>query len=434
MYYLNNLLLFLSILFFSSSILLYVKFIKNRGLDLSYYSFIFYYYCIFAVVGSFFILSGAVDDFYFVQPIAQRIDLKYFGALLINASLFVFICVFLLLDLIFNVSYKKDMKIFLEKEAVQIGFGVELFVLFVFFTTSFYFLYTIWPSPFYLSLTGSGAIEIALRRNEVTESFSGIGFLKTLSIMSSNIVFCYSAFKILFERKFIYLFLLLLSSFVLLSTAEKSLIIFSVLSFIVFMYYRGGVGFVKIFTILALVFVLVLFMYFLFFEGDGFEQVFYLIFERVFIAQTIAVYLALDYYNIGNYLYFSSMDSMVFRLFGSEFDLRASEHLMEVYYPGMREMGSWNVNGIFLHEAYSNFGWFGIIFSMIYFPLINFLFVRVFFKIKKNIMVLCIFSYFTVSQTTLLTSFNYMLFNTANILFVIAFLLPILLIGKLKIK
>ena len=102
---------------------------------------------------------------------------------------------------------------------------------------------------------------------------------------------------------------------------------------------------------------------------------------------------------------------------------RASEIFMNQYLPSMVVNGGWNVNGFFAHETFSNFGYVGIVLGSVYGGVVNSLLCIYFRSREKSLLTMSFFSFYIVSVTTTLSSFNSMLFNTQLILVFIIYLL-----------
>lgn len=83
--------------------------------------------------------------------------------------------------------------------------------------------------------------------------------------------------------------------------------------------------------------------------------------------------------------------------FGSDAQIRSGRVIMEIYgSSGVYEGSAGVMNSIFLGEAYANFGWFGVIFSIIW---IGFVIAAIFalcIKLRKTPATVAMFAYFTV--------------------------------------
>jgi hypothetical protein len=131
--------------------------------------------------------------------------------------------------------------------------------------------------------------------------------------------------------------------------------------------------------------------------------------ERIFVGQVVAVYGAFDVYP--RYLSHIGFDSLQLLSGASVIRQVASSELLTFFYNEMRDWGAWNVNGIFIHEAWANWGWYGIIFSPIYAALVNGVFLRFILSLKKTPLTLGVFSFFSGNILYFMTGFNGYIFN-----------------------
>lgn len=77
----------------------------------------------------------------------------------------------------------------------------------------------------------------------------------------------------------------------------------------------------------------------------------------------------------------------------------------------------------FAHETFSNFGYIGIVLGSMYGGIVNGLLCIYFRAREKTVLTMSFYSFYVVSVTTVLSSFNSMLFNTQLILVFIIFLI-----------
>lgn len=91
-----------------------------------------------------------------------------------------------------------------------------------------------------------------------------------------------------------------------------------------------------------------------------------------------------------------------------------------VNFDGIRNGTAGVYNGLFLGEAFANFGMLGIFIAMIHVPIMFFLMNFVFVKLKKTPITLALFAYFTVSFLfTLHGGYTDYIWNTMWVLVVI---------------
>jgi hypothetical protein len=286
----------------------------------------------------------------------------------------------------------------------------------------------------FIALSTSDVLQVAMKKKELLTSYSGIGVIRTISIISAQLLFSYIWLKgRLLKFNYFDIILILFIFFVLASSAEKGLILLPIIYVIIIEHIISEKKYLKKNIFLyALLLLSLAVVYFLFMgDNDGFIS---LIFERIVVAQTIATYLSLDYYSINNYIGFASMDNSILRMFDNRVELRSSEIFVE-YYPGLELLGAVNVNGVYIHEAYSNFGVLGVLVSPFFYA---FSFILIYNLISpSNLDKLSLFRtsflvYFSTDIVNLATSFNYMLFSTKTVLVFLIFFLGLVTCRLIK--
>ena len=227
-----------------------------------------------------------------------------------------------------------------------------------------------------------------------------------------------------FKKHFIFfIFITFISILALTINGEKAPLVFYFLGLLVsYSSVRKISKKVYVFSAL-LIFSLMLVMYIILFQFDNPNYLIYILVERLFIAQEAAVFYAADYFSSHSTLGFSSMDTIFNKILNITPAARASEIFMNQYLPSMVVNGGWNVNGFFAHETFSNFGYVGIVLGSVYGGVVNSLLCIYFRSREKSLLTMSFFSFYIVSVTTTLSSFNSMLFNTQLILVFIIYLL-----------
>ena len=430
------LVLAISIILFLIATILYVR--VNGNELVSYYSFIYYFYIAFGIIGAYAVYFGYFDASYFVSPISEKIKVKEYGLLSLNYGLFgIFLGASFVSVFVRKSIYKKYLATEIysrpKKETMNTVLFVSMFLLSV-----FYYIYITHPSPMLMAIQGYSPTEVALRRIEVTKDFQGVGIFSTLAITLSFIFPYYLFARTLAEKtwfsKYLFLAILLVSVLVLTLDGQKATIIFMLLGFLyVYRLCGGEIKFFGIFVLLAIILITLGFLYVVVMGTDLDNQLFALVLERIFGAQAVAAFLVFDFYSPNNFIFFNSMTGSIFKLLVSHPVPRSSELLMEIYYPGLKEIGGWNVNGIFVHEAYSNFGWGGILIGSIYVGIANAILCNFFLSIKKTPLNISFFVYFSISFASILTSFNDQIINTRSILIFLLFL-TFVIFNKIAIR
>ncbi|MEY1424489.1 O-antigen polymerase [Morganella morganii] len=387
---------------------------------INYYTIVFWFPVLFCIIGAFIIRSGIIDNSYFIYPIKEQDDSKKLALLLTTASFSIMIFTIWIIE----ITFKKYKKINISWMFYTLGdissskktVTFSLWILTAIFFS--YYIYSITPSPLYLALNGSSATEIAIRRIEVTRDYTGIGYFKTLALTLPFILTYYSICEF-FNKKGPILPLIIsivISIITTLLNGEKAPLLFYFIGVIITISYLKPLKLRNTIFLLIITTVCTLSLYIVFFDSSNFLYLLYIIVERLFIAQESAMFYATTYYANHDYIGLSSMNNIITKILLIEPSPRASEIFMSEYLPNMVDNGGWNVNGYFAHEAYSNFGILGVIFGSIYAGIINALTCIFFRYSKKSSLSISFFAFYSISITTVLTSFNYMLFNTQLIL------------------
>ncbi|MBW5408393.1 O-antigen polymerase [Morganella morganii] len=393
---------------------------------INYYTIVFWFPVLFCIIGAFIIRSGIIDNSYFIYPIREQESSKKLALLLTTASFSIMMFTIWITEITFE-KYKKistnwisytNSNIFKSKKIVTISLWILTAIFFL------YYVYSISPSPLYLAFNGSSATEIAIRRIEVTRDYTGIGYFKTLALTLPFILTYYSICEFFNKRKSILPLTasIIISIITILLNGEKAPLLFYFIGIVITISYLKPLKLRNILLLLLITIISILALYIIFFESSNLSYLLYIIAERIFIAQESAMFYATTYYTTHDYIGLSSMNNIITKILLIEPSPRASEIFMSEYLPNMIDNGGWNVNGYFAHEAYSNFGICGVIFGSIYAGIINAL-ICIFFRCSnKNTLNISFFSFYSISITTVLTSFNYMLFNTQLILLFLIYL------------
>lgn len=99
------------------------------------------------------------------------------------------------------------------------------------------------------------------------------------------------------------------------------------------------------------------------------------------------------------FLHGASMPNPLNRMvFGQDGVMRSGRIIMEtINFLGIRQGTTGVYNGLFLGEAYANFGKWGLFFSMLHIPAMFFLINFIFLKLEKNPITVALYTYFTVN-------------------------------------
>ncbi len=409
-----------------------------RFKQLNYYCVLYWSMLIFCVVGSFIIYSGAMDDSFFIEPIANNVEAKSLGILITTLSFLIFFVSAFIIEVFYSLYTRYRFEkvkwelhysrpIIMSSNTVLLALCVLSIVLVI------YYIVSIYPAPLLIVFQGASADQVAVRRLEVTKDYSGIGYFKTLAGILPVILsyYCFISYLKFKKHLPLFIFIAIISMLTLTINGEKAPLVFYFLGLLVsYSSVREVSKKVYVFSLL-LIFSFILTMYIILFQFDDLEYILNILTERLFIAQEAAVFYAADYFSTHSALGLSSMDTVFNKILNIIPAPRASELFMYQYLPGMVENGGWNVNGFFAHETFSNFGFMGVIFGSTYGGIVNSLLCIYFRTREKTLLTMSFYSFYIVSITTVLSSFNAMLFNTQLILvFIIYILLSFIDRGK----
>lgn len=407
--------------------LTYRAIIKVSGsLSLDFISFWFYIYIIFAFLGSCVIILGFGSDSYFVLPIAKNHDVILVGSYFVLYGGVVALLAFLGFIKIFNANkiYSENLTKTCEVNKSQTNTILILACLFL--LVFIYFQISIFPSPLVMAFTNGTAEEIALRRIIVTKDLSIIAntyIISVGSLLAYIVPYSYLALSSINKKYYAHALLTFTVSIIyILSTGEKGPFLFFIFgALICYGYSRGQIK--RISVKLILFSILILFVIYLLFVSNDIQQILSLIFDRIFIAQVISVYLSYDYYSYSGDIGLLSLANILTKIFDISVIPPASEQLMAHYFPEMIALGGWNINGLYISEAWSNFGVLGVLLSPILVGFENAILIKALTSFKKSPIQCAFYAFFTIKCTYFLTSFNAYLYHSDWIVTVIVLLL-----------
>lgn len=407
----------------------------NSILELNYFSISFFVYFLLGYLGALIAIIGGASNSYFISGILYNQNIVNIGSFYILwAGLGMFYS-FIIFMLIFDSKHNYKWDNFLKRNSIDDK--SEFIIILIFSTISLfsicYYQIKIYPSPLILAIQGD-VLGAALRRIEVTKDLNE--FANTYIIAFGVIISQLFSIQLVIRNnkkmreKFLKVVMILLSILFLLTTSEKAPIIFYLFS--IYMASNVGKGRrVKVNIKFGVyLFFLLLSIYYIFVSSNLLE-IKNLIFERVFFAQMAVVYYSLDYYNYSNFIGLSSLGGIFNKIFGLTPVQPYSEVLLKVYFNEMLAGGGWNINGIYIAEAWSNFGKLGVFLSPIYIGVVLAISYILLFKVKgtfgKSLMI-----FFTASSFSFITSLNLYIYNTNLVLIVIIILFRILILQILR--
>ena len=311
-----------------------IAFVLRMGVfrTLNFFSFNLAVFLVFSFISSLLIIFGLFDGFYYLIPIQEKKDVILLGAIFhLWASLGILITL-IVMDGVFNKFKIVREGFYSGSSRIPVSVAALFFVLF--FISSLIYLYQSYPSYLVMLIKGAGSIEISHRRLELTSGYEGIGLVKTLSINLSLLLFFlfgyYSSVKVRFYY-FVFLLFTFVSIAILTVTGEKFYLVAPFLFFIF-----GRYSHLNKLPPLKYVFFIFLISLFLYFAQFGFGlEIFKNFISRLFLAQSVAVYLSVDQVFQGSeFFYFNShRSSLVQFVLGIEnpVDLISSQ-FVDLYY------------------------------------------------------------------------------------------------------
>lgn len=209
--------------------------------------------------------------------------------------------------------------------------------------------------------------------------------------------------------------------------AKASLLFYIMVFVFIYIYFVGGIKRRWMIAILAVGFTSFFAIYLIFGVNTPITDIYNGVMGRVFFTQVGTLSYNFDLFP-GNMPFlmgmsFSKILLPLFGLAGAE-QLRSARLLMEIYgSEGVYKGNAGVMNSLFIGEAYANFGWVGIIISVIWVALIIALFFTLALRMKKTPATVTLFAYFTVNiATTTQGGFVDFVYNTGWIVIIFALL------------
>jgi hypothetical protein len=392
---------------------------------LNYFSTVFLVgLCVFSMPGALFVALGAADTFFFIEPIASRVDAKVMALYMLCwtavATPLASLAVLLLLG-----RHPPTMWRCYESAPMDLGacsnwaqWTLVMWALFAVYVASFLVVQAeSYPSPLLMSIAGAPDAEIAQRRIEVTRLYEGARPVKSLmNLLGPVLLFGCLALRRAYPPARLLLWIVApLVAVAMLSDSEKAPLVYLIIGVITALTYSGTrVTLARAGLVFASVLAAIVGMYYIFYsdvvEGGWLAE---RVFERIFVAQMSAVPLAAaEYPSRVDFIGFASLDSIVHRMLDVDPAARASEYLLEQHFPLLAAAGGWNVNGIYIHEAWANFGWVGLVLGPAFVGAVHALAVHAFTRVRKTPFAVGLFAYLSADITLFITGFNRYLFNT----------------------
>lgn len=394
--------------------------------ELNYFNIWFWVYFLLAFLGAFFTLFGGATESYFISGILYKDTLIGLGSLLVLWSGIGMFYSFLIILIIYDRGGVFSWVNFFRKNTLEKKSEIYVISIFSIFSIFIFIYYQIkiFPSPLVLTLEGD-PVAVAIRRIEITKDLGK--YANTYLIAFGNIIaqlisiqLVYRGDRSIYER-LLKNFMCILAILFLLTTGEKGPIVFFAFALYLAYHLKNRDNVLINFKLLFYTVFLIFMIYYLI-VSDNLMEIKNLVFERVFFAQMAIIYYSLDYYNDGNFIGFSSISGFFNKVLDFEIVPPSSETLLKVYFNEMLAAGGWNINGIYISEAWSNYGWFGLLLGPVYIGVvIAVLYIAL--TRSKDSFGKALLIFYTCCSFSFITSLNIYIYNTIFILilFIIAF-------------
>ncbi|WP_432453555.1 hypothetical protein ACRRS0_21455 [Agarivorans sp. QJM3NY_29] len=230
---------------------------------------------------------------------------------------------------------------------------------------------------------------------------------------------------------FLYIVTFIFSLFLLISLKKISLVMLY-LSIYLVVNYNSKFSFVKLFKLILYFILFMFFVYFLLIKNVDLEYMLSPFREgligRIFISEVSSLYAHMEIFQ-NNHLGLESLSRSFSKLLGIGFSPRSGEIVMATVNPSWVEMGiGGTYNTLFLGEAFANFSYYGLVFSILYVPLFYLFIVRsiVIFPVKFRVPFLIYLSL----NVNIMSGFNDFIYDPFLVLIYFVFMLRAFLVKK----
>ncbi|MDR3259739.1 MAG: oligosaccharide repeat unit polymerase [Fusobacteriaceae bacterium] len=279
--------------------------------------------------------------------------------------------------------------------------------------------------------------DLLVLRISSNREFSGNEYIKNILALAltpflSYVAYCYKLLNNKSFNKIWFYTLFCFSILIVTYNIEKTPVLFYLLGFLFIRIYIKGRLPVKyiIFTILALLFGLIA-MYYLTSDKTGLDSeiLFKTILNRLILSQSAGVYLSFDIFpEIHSFLGLSSLSQKVSAILDIEYIEKSSRIIMEYINPeGIIRGQAGTANSLFISEAWSNFGFLGLLISPIYVGIIIQCLYLFLLRIPKNPYWIALMSLYSMKSALTTGAFNYYIYNVTFIVFILISLIVCLI-------
>lgn len=358
--------------------------------------------------------------------------------------------VFINFILKFNPS--KEYRIYQEKEIKSVLspkdnpiFLTILFLTFICFFSIVYTFYTIGTIPIIRAFSGATSYELAYLRQQSSRGFEGVQYIKNIFGLLFTPILSYITY--VYKNKYkdtkwtlLFWILVVLSIFIVTYDLSKAPLLTYFIGFLILrILIKGKIRKITIAISSVFIIITIIVMYvFLYNYADlsNFTKLNEGPLGRIIFSQIAGLYLHFEYFpSIVPFLNGKSLPNSITQLFGIE-SIRSARVVMALANPrGIEDGFAGVMNTLFIGEAYANFGWLGMFFSVIYvgivIQVIHILFIK---YLPKNPMTMGIFAYLSILIPQIITGgFIDFLYNPAIICIMILSVI-IIIISKTLYK
>jgi len=389
-----------------------------------------YYIALFPnVIGSLFILLGLAKNHYAAKELTD-INLN------ILIWLLCLLCPIFLLAIMVIISYFSKLakssnsykSLPIEKSESGTLFIYILTLLTVISLISGIYTFRVLGGIPLLRLVKVSAYELMVARYKAKFEFSGNVYIKNftgtaLSVMVSYIAYIYGKINKSYTIKFLWIFNGLLSIFLLTYDYEKGPLIFYFVGYILIQFYlTNKIELKRVIKWFNFIIICTLLISLLTFKYEDFWYMFTINgpFGRLFIGQILPLYYHFIYFpKEHDFLYGMNYPKFISTLTGAEY-IRSAKIVMNIY--SNSEIAGY-MNTFFIAEAYANWGWMGILFSIFVVGVVYGILYTVFIKTKKTPVSLGIFIYIFVEMAKVINGGFYDFIYNPSLYFAFALLI-----------
>ena len=410
------------------SISLYKKAAGTLSLiKLSPISLTFYFFLVFSVIGTTLVAMG--NEYHHMMRYMRHGDIKILAWFLVMILFVSFPAIILGLNKLFKynpMSFHKytekkvSLSINRDAEFIALAIATVLCVGAVVYT---FLKIGISDNPLLNAIRGADSTQLAFLRNKANNMFPGNEYIRNIFAVGLTPIISYMAYILLRETKqkrFLALFgiLFIAGNLIAIYNLEKAPILIYWGTFVILSLFYGDKLKWRYLIALGILAAAAIVVMYVVIAGSPLSKIFSFAgpINRIILTTPIAFILHLEVFTYRSLLLGgASVPGVVGRIFfGNDNVIRSGRAVMEVVnFEGIRNGTAGVYNGLFLGEAFANFGNLGIFIALIHVPIMFFLMNLIFVKLKKTPITIALFAYYTVSFLfTLHGGYTDYIFNT----------------------